>query len=235
MFTNHILFSGLSEPELLTLKSHMVTKDFGKNEIIYLQDDEIKHIYLVRSGWVKLFSETVDGEESIIDILTTNHAFGYQSVMEGTKISHSAEAIEKSTIIMIPLSKVRELLSSSSVFSMNMLKLLTMKQKFRDREVEHLSLQNSPQRIGCFLLRLCNSDDNMNVDIDLPYDKSLIASRLGMKAETFSRALHKLKDEAGVHVKGGSVNISSVAKLSEYCCGSCSSSFPCEDVAEEAI
>jgi len=155
--------------------------------------------------------------------------------MEGAISTHGAEAVENSEIVLIPLKKVRELFSTSPQFSMNMLELLTSKQKFRDREVEHLSLQSAPQRIGCFLLRLCKPDETKNITLNLPYDKALIASRLGMKAETFSRALNKLKLEANISVNGSTIKIASIATLLGYCCNACSNTFPCLDIKANAV
>jgi CRP/FNR family transcriptional regulator, dissimilatory nitrate respiration regulator len=41
-----------------------------------------------------------------------------------------------------------------------------------------------------------------DVQLTLPIDKSLIARRLGMKPETFSRAPGALKSEVGLQVEG---------------------------------
>ena len=53
-----------------------------------------------------------------------------------------------------------------------------------------------------------------------PYDKALAAARLGMKPETFSRALAQLKPY-GVTVKGTDIRIENFARLSEYSCTHC--------------
>ncbi len=231
----HSLFNGVEEKLLEDIKKSAVSKKFSKNELIYFQEDEAKYIFFIKKGWVKLFTETIEGEEAIIDILPEYHIFGDQAILEGSLSSHSAEAVENCEVVLVPINKIRELFSKSTKFAMNMLEILTSKQKFRDREVEHLSLQSAPQRIGCFLLRLCKADDQTNIKLNLPYDKSLIASRLGMKAETFSRALNKLKNEVGISVSGGSISIPSIASLSGYCCGACSNSFPCKDVKANSI
>ena len=53
-----------------------------------------------------------------------------------------------------------------------------------------------------------------------PYDKALAAQRLGMKPETFSRALAQLKP-LGVTIKGPEIAIDSFSCLTAYCCGHC--------------
>ncbi len=52
--------------------------------------------------------------------------------------------------------------------------------------------------------------------VALPYDKSLIAMQLGMKPESFSRALAKLRI-LGVRTERNKVSLSDVAKLLAFC------------------
>ena len=90
--------------------------------------------------------------------------------------------------------------------------------------MEHLTVMTAPQRIGCFLLKLCRSKGDRNVGILLPYDKTLVAAFLGIKLETFSRSLAQLR-ELGVSVDGPQVTIENIEKLQKYVCSSCSFDF----------
>lgn len=231
MLNQHPIFENIPSDVISDLKSVSIKKLFKKGDIIFLREDEIKHIYFVSSGLVKIYTETVGGEESVIDILSEGGMFGDSAIWEKGIIDCSAVAIEDLTLVMLPINKVKELLDSSAEFSKNLLKILLTKQKRRDKELQHMSLQSTSQRIGCFLLGLCESSDLDKIGgrVSLPYDKALIASRLGMKAETFSRSLKKLKEEVNLSVEGGIVHISSIDKLAKYCCNTCSDGFPCGD------
>lgn len=99
-----------------------------------------------------------------------------------------------------------------------------------EMQVEHLSVMTAPQRIGCFLIKLCRRKAVHSVELILPYDKGLVAMSLGMKLETFSRALHQLKP-VGVGVMGAVVTVADVQRLQEYVCVSCSK--VAEDCAQE--
>jgi hypothetical protein len=52
--------------------------------------------------------------------------------------------------------------------------------------------------------------------VRLPYDKTLVAARLGMKPESLSRALAKLKS-FGVVTKGNKVELTDIERLRNYC------------------
>ena len=111
-----------------------------------------------------------------------------------------------------------------------MLKAVAGYRRQLDKEIEHRSIQNASQRIGCFLLRLADQSKKNNVIIHLPYDKALVASRLGMQPETFSRALAKLREKTGICIKGATIEMDNLDQLVSYSCSACTSKFPCEDL-----
>ncbi len=80
-------------------------------------------------------------------------------------------------------------------------------------------MQSAPQRIGSFLLRLCPEGKKGAVVIHLPYDKTLIASTLGMKGATFSRALNILRQKTDMRINGSRIEIESVERLIKFVCG----------------
>lgn len=84
-------------------------------------------------------------------------------------------------------------------------------------QIEQLQVRSGTQRVADFLLKLCSIGDGP-APISLPYDKSLIASRPGMKPESFSRALARLRD-LGVCRDRSHVSIADAAALAEYCAG----------------
>ena len=224
------LFEGISSDSKAKFEKAIVSRPARKGEMIFLQEDEAKFFYIIKSGWVKLFRETLDGEEAIVDIITESHVFGNHALFEDSVYSYSAEAVENGVLLQIPLQILMDCVNKDQKLAFNLMRLFSMRQKKHRREIEHLTIQTAPQRIGCFLLRLCKDRNAKNITLHLPYDKSLIASRLGMKAETFSRALSKLREEVGMTINGSSVVLPSVNALAEFTCSACSDSFPCEDV-----
>ena len=71
------------------------------------------------------------------------------------------------------------------------------------QQVEQLKAQTGVQRLAEFLVSLCPRDGG-ECTIALPYDKILIAGRLGLKPESLSRAFAKLRS-VGVDVHASHV------------------------------
>jgi CRP-like cAMP-binding protein len=81
-------------------------------------------------------------------------------------------------------------------------------------QVEQLKARTGAQRVAEFLLELCPVDEGACA-VTLPYDKILIAGRLGMKPESLSRAFARLR-ESGVMVRQNHAAIADVEKLRDY-------------------
>ena len=205
----------------------------AKNQILFLHQDQADTFYLVVKGWMKLFKETIDGTQAVIDIMPDGHIFGESSIFEDDIYPFSAEAAEDSTLISFPTALLKQEIEDNPNLARGMLSAMARYRKQQDQELEHRTLQNAPQRIGCFLLRLADQKQEGPVRIQLPYDKTLVAARLGMQPETFSRALAKLKAATDMRIKGAVIELDSIDQLVDYSCIACSSEFPCKDIVKK--
>jgi len=226
---NTDFFQGLDEKTCDSIIKNTTSSLFSKGKILFIADEPAQYFYLVRSGYVKLFRETLDGAQAILDILSAGHLLGETAIFQDNTYPYSAEIIETSDIITLPLASLKAELEHSPALAHAFLKHMTKIREKQEKDLEHRSLQNAPQRIGCFLLRLCPLDHKDPVTLHLPYDKTLIAGRLGMQPETFSRALKRLRTETGLEIQGSTITIPCIQTLSDYTCVACSSSFPCKD------
>ncbi len=217
-------------PDLLArISTGAVTERQPKGKILFINGDNAASYFLIRKGWVKLFRETLDGDQAVIDILPAGHLFGETAIFENGIYAYSAEVIEDAEILRLSLPALRHAIETDSHMALAMLKSMSHHRRDQEMEIEHRTLQSAPQRIGCFLLRLIDQRKKGPITINLPYDKTLLALRLGMQPETFSRALARLKDETGMRIKASTVEIDSVSTLADYACAACSSGFPCAD------
>ena len=94
-------------------------------------------------------------------------------------------------------------------------------------QLEHKNVMSASQRIGCFLIKLAMGQKEGKVEVDLPNNKALLASSMGMQRETFSRTLQGLR-KYGVNVNGRKVLLENIARLRCHACSSCSNAGACE-------
>lgn len=223
------LFSGQDDAVLAHFAEYAQEKTARKGSILFPPDTPNDKFFVIRGGWIKLFRETLGGDEAVVDILTHPHCFGEIGLMGNENMPYGAEVIEDATLVTLPRFLLAEEVRRNSVFGLAVLQNLTRQKISRDMEIEHRTIQTAPQRIGCFLLKLCGEKTSGPVTLHLPYDKTVIASRLGMQPETFSRALNRLRDDAGLTIRGASIVVPEIGRLTGYTCKACSSSFPCTE------
>ena len=221
------LFRGLSPRAIDVLLRHAQPFRFARSHVLFVQQDPANFIYFILSGWVKLFRETVDGGEAVLDVLSTPHFFGEAGLFNDRCYPFGAQMAEEGSLLGISVSAFDELLTHDPLFARNLLAFMARERTQQDQELEHRTLQNAPQRIGCFLLRLC-PPDGQTPDVHLPYDKTMVAARLGMQPETFSRALARLREDVGLVLHGSVVTIPDLPRLHKYVCSGCSGTWPCQ-------
>ena len=219
-------FQEIDDKELAYFKAHTHVTHYDKNALLFLQGDPSETFYVVMDGWVKLFRETIDGQESVIGLCTVGDTFGENTLFQESSYPMGAQAVDATAVLEISGAVIRDRIRNNSELALNMLAAFAKYTKQLELQVEHLSIMTAPQRIGCFLIKLCAYQKVGRVSVTLPYDKALVASYLGMQRETFSRSLNKLKN-AGVHAEGAVITIDEIADLRDLVCNSCSNPDEC--------
>lgn len=229
LLATHNLFRHMTDEGKAAFKARARIQRFTRGNTIFLADDPAEWGYVIQGGWVKLFREALNGAEAIIDVLPPGSLFGETAPFENGSYSYGVEVIENVELIVFPLSILKDEAARNHDFSMAMIRHISGKGLAKDKETELRAIQNASQRIGCFLLRLCKDNESGAVTLTLPWEKALIAARLGMTPETFSRSLAKLQRDLDMTIKGPVVEIGDFEALVRYTCSACSNVFPCDN------
>lgn len=103
-----------------------------------------------------------------------------------------------------------------------------LKERVQELEVtiDNMRLMSVPQRIVCELRKLAAAHRLDPRCFHLPHTKGVLAFRVGIEAETFSRALPRLNDY-GVHFEGRQVVVDDVKKVNHKVCDQCAGRDTC--------
>lgn len=214
-------FAGLPEADILAFCQVSQVRDFDKGQLIFVRGDKAASFFIVMNGWVKVYRDTHEGREAVLGLFTRTDTFGEAVVFEGADYPYGAQAVEKTKLIAIPASVLKERARTNPAILVRMMQSLSQHLNRTQLENEHLAQMSAPQRVGCLLLQLSIGTQGDSRVVNFPYDKSLAATKLGMKPETFSRALGQLKT-IGVNVKGDEIHIADFNGLVQFCCSDCS-------------
>jgi CRP/FNR family transcriptional regulator, dissimilatory nitrate respiration regulator len=221
------LFTGLTEQEKDLLLQGGRLHKIPRGQMLFAHGDPVTHFFIVMNGTFQLFRSNADGHEKTIAVVKDAQTMCEDEIMDSCH-SHrtNAVAVEDAAVLEFPVSWLKDAAKKHSTFALNLLSHISERAHMAEVEAEHQATMSAAQLVACFMQRLCVLYSFNPKGFDLPYSKTLIASRLGMELETFSRTLNKLKDH-GITVEGNHVKITDLGRISEYVCGMCSISGEC--------
>ncbi len=213
------LFHGMEPETVNELAGHCHQKKHSKGHQLFEEGDKADSFFVILRGWVKLFRVSRDGDEAIIHVFGPGESFAEAAVFRDQKsYPVNAQAVTDVELVEIPHSFFMHKIEEDSRFALRILASISSRQHYLVGQLEQVTTRTAPQRIGAFLLRFCRKKDAHNgmMSVDLPYDKSLISTRLNIKPETFSRALAKL-EPYGVESEKRCITIHDPETLAEFC------------------
>jgi CRP-like cAMP-binding protein len=211
------LFAGLEMRSLADLLAEAMVRCFSPNALLFVEGEPAGQFYVVLDGWVRLYRQTADGRESLIALIARGESFAEAVMFLGGKFPVSAAVVDESRLLVIPAEPFRRALRSDNELCFKMMASMAVHLRHLVVQVEQLTVRSSTERLAQFLLDLARSGAERAI-IHLPYDKGLLAARLGMQPETLSRALAKLRP-LGVETKGSRVTIRDIDALRRHCMG----------------
>lgn len=207
------LFSGLSEEVLHGLVAETRLLTFGQGQTIFSQSDQADLFFIVVDGWVKVFRITQHGREVVIGVFTKRQNFAEIAALAGEYYPADAAAVTKTVLLAIPVSWIKSHIADEPQIALTMLASISRQVHGLVDQIETLKGLSATERVVEFLIAQSSVDEGMSA-VHLPHEKSLIASRLGMKAESLSRVFHRLRDY-GVIVKSDVAIIKDLEALRE--------------------
>jgi CRP-like cAMP-binding protein len=216
------VFRGLNPRMIQQMIAPATTLSLREREVVCRQDDPAMAFFIVVDGWIKLYRITVAGDEAVINVLAKGDSFAESAAFTGQPYLHTAEAVSAARVIRVPAAHVVKCIQSTPEFAQAMIAAMAQHMNHLVQQVEQLKAKLGVQRLAEFLVSLCPNGQDTRQDtrqdictVALPYDKTLIAGRLGLKPESLSRAFTKLK-AVGVHVHAAHVEVRNLDKLRRF-------------------
>jgi|GEM_PF-662420 len=210
------IFEGLSEDVLQNLLSYSVIRSVEAEEKIVKHGDKVEFLYFIIEGTVKVFRSSPEGKEAPISMLKAGDTFMESAIFMDGVSPVSAETLKRSKLLLIPVDIIKQQVSKGGPLCINVLRIITQRYKNAMQQIESIVTKVPFDRLGYYFLRLRMEQDPDTLNIDLHCQKSMIANYLGMKPETFSRTLKKLK-EIGIGVSYKYITLSEGDVLCRFC------------------
>ena len=192
-----------------------VTREINalRGDILFHKGDSPTGFYLIVYGQVKLAFTSSQGGEKVVDILNQGQTFGEAVMFMDKPCMVYAQALSDSQLLHISKNAIIDELERDPKLGRKMIAGLSMRLHHLLIDVESYSLHSGRQRIIGYLLRDNVKSDAKSLTVTLPTNKGVIASRLNLTQEHFSRILHELSEKGLIVVDGRRIGIPDVEKL----------------------
>lgn len=164
-------------------------------------------------GLVQLLTPTEGDDEATILLLQPVTCFITAAVMRREKLLMSARTVRPSRVLRIEAQTVRDLFDEDRAFAHAIMDDLCRNYRNAVRELKNMRMLTGFQRLIAWILAMQAQSDTP-AEISLPFDKALLAGRLGIAPETLSRDLARLAP-LGVTVRGRKLRITQTHMLQE--------------------
>ena len=218
LLTHVPLFNGLAAEEISRIARSTREINTAKGGILFHKGDLCTGFHLLVYGQVKLAFTSPQGNEKVVEILSQGQSFGEAIMFMEKPYIVFAQALTDSLLLHVSKAAVFEELQRDHNLCRKMLAGMAMRLHQLMNDVESYSLHSGKQRIIGYLLReLPEAEQNgSQVSVTLSTNKGVIASRLNLTQEHFSRILHELTELGLIVVEGRKIHIPSVAKLRQH-------------------
>ena len=210
----HHLFAGLNDEQLerLLQTTHVLQLDDGQQ--LFACRQEARHFYMVRSGSVRLYLSAPDGTEKVVHLVSRGETFAEAiTFMDGQRYPLNASALGKTEILAFSNTTFREILRESTDTCFRLMADMSTWLKKQIQDIDALTLQNATLRFTNFLLHQIPPGELHDIKIELTAPKHVIASRLSIQPESFSRILRNMQKSGLISVEGSTIHIANVEAL----------------------
>ncbi len=213
----NILFSSLDEEQFTCLTAGSKVIELNEGEVLFQQQQTAEYFYLLETGEIKLYRLSSDGAEKVIEIIRAGQTFAEAMMfMERMVYPVNAQALTDSQLIRIEMTMFRNLLENSPKTSLKILGHMSQRLHGLVQEIDQLTLQNAKMRVIQFLLQELPANAATPYQLHWNTPKTVLASRLSVRPETFSRILHQLTQEKLIKVDRKSIQLLDIDGLKCY-------------------
>jgi CRP/FNR family transcriptional activator FtrB len=204
------LFAPLPESSLARLAEIAGLQRFSVHGYLFREGEEPDFIYCFIEGGIVLVGGS-GGQEAVIEFFGPGESILLPAALLGLPYLVSARATSDGQALLIPAGKLRQLIDEDCALAAQCARILSRHWRVLINQIKEIKTHGAAERLAHFLLGQAEKSKGPAA-LTLPGLKKEVATRLGIKPETLSRTLRKLR-EYGVETDGDTIRIASLERL----------------------
>lgn len=203
------LWLALSEEQRQVLTDSIVVVRYQKNEIIYHEGDEPEYFFCLLKGKVKIYKEGVGGRQQIVRMAGPKGFFGYRAGFAGGKYITEASAFEDTTLCLIPLRVIKQIIRNNHLVAIYFIKQLASLLGNADENTVNLTQKHLRGRLAEALLRLkdCYGTEDNEKTLAINLSREDLANLSNMTTSNAIRTLSSFASDKLIEIEGRKISI----------------------------
>ncbi|WP_317201232.1 Crp/Fnr family transcriptional regulator [Janthinobacterium sp.] len=208
------LFQAMAPAELDRIALGASERHLARGETLFNSGDPCDGFYLVIYGQVKLALVSARGTEKVVELVGPGHSFGEAVMFMGKPFIVTAQALVDALVVHVTRAVILDEVAREPAFACKMLAGLSRRMHGLLCDMESYSLRSGTQRVIGYLLRDEAPENGERIRLEV--SKTVLASRLNLTPEHFSRILADLSGRGMIAVSGRNVTILDIEGLRQY-------------------
>jgi len=206
------VFESLSEKDINIICETKTEKTFNKGEIIIEEGRHIGEFIYLKEGLIKIFKKGREGKDQIINIAGPLEFVSLLSVFSEEKYNYSIAALERTTVCIINLELIKNLIASNGNFALSIMQRMS---KNADRIIidnMNINKKNLRGRIAYILIFFADKIYH-RISFDLPVSRKEIGQIIGMTTENVIRIFSEFRKDGIIKINGKNIEIADKKRL----------------------
>jgi CRP/FNR family transcriptional activator FtrB len=209
------LLRDLADPVLDRLAAISKIVNAPEGTEICRQGDAADELLIVLGGQLAGFTTAANGTVAVVEVIRSGETLGLATLLARLPRLLGVRTVTPSRLLSIEAAGLLALVEQEPSLVTALLRAEANEFHALVRQVCDLKLRTTAQRLGCYLLSLSMEKQANATALRLPFDKRLLAARLGCRQENLSRAFAALRG-FGVETHGARVILHDIASLRAY-------------------
>jgi CRP-like cAMP-binding protein len=214
------LFANLAAEELAGLANDFHYREYGRDEIIFRQDDASRELYVVVQGKVRIYKLSPSGNETSIQIFSTHDIVGEFATIDGQPRSATAVAVGRCALLAMAGDRFLQHMRDIPDLALEMTRLLVSKVRWTAAYAEAIAQYDAAGRLLHILL-LYNEQFGEAIEpgrryvLDLSLNQADLASLVGARREWINRILRSWRERGLIEYDAGKIVILDLPRVVE--------------------
>lgn len=197
-----------------------VRVSYTRDHVIWSPDEVADRVYLIESGYVRIYKMTVEGQEVTVGaIRNPGELIGLAEAIYHGKRTCYAGAIRDISLIVLTKEQFLELMASEYRLAIKTSRLLAARMRAAESKVFELVCWQAAARLAFFLLKIgenCGTQTPDGTKIKLALTHNEIASMIGTSRQTVTAFISTFRREKSIIVNGREIIITDPQKLAAW-------------------